>query len=450
MRTNTCTRSLGDVLSQFLTPQDWRQAHRAWRPKQAPSRWGLQALAWVALAMAWGTGNSQEERFAAARAVYVACHQRTRRPGETLPGFLGALARLPLCVLRARAQALRRRWLAQFVEPLRLGPGGWVPLACDGTRLECPRSQELQRRLGAVGKPGSAPMVYLTTLVLLPVAVPWAWRWGKGTAYEQDHLRRLLPTLPRRALIVADAFFQGYDLFEAITRAGAGFLVRLSSRSHLYTPELVDLERFEQGLVYYWPKAAREAGRPPLLVRLLRVRGKKADVWLLTNVLEREQLGHPVAAQVYRWRWRNEGLFGAYKRQLAKAKLWGRTVRLVHREAEASLLALALVMAQAAQAVQRGATTVLIQGSPRRVLLRIRGAMQTDLRRLGPRQWRQYLAHLQRVQAGRREPSSCKVRQRWPRRSEHKPPKPPKIRVMDARFKALLEAALRAAKERAC
>jgi len=45
MRTNTCTRSLGDVLSQFLTPQDWRQAHRAWRPKQGRATWFAAARA---------------------------------------------------------------------------------------------------------------------------------------------------------------------------------------------------------------------------------------------------------------------------------------------------------------------------------------------------------------------------------------------------------------------
>ena len=65
MRTNTWACSFRNVLSQFLTPPDWRQVHRAWRPKQAPSRWALQALAWVALAMAFGTGDTQEERFVA-------------------------------------------------------------------------------------------------------------------------------------------------------------------------------------------------------------------------------------------------------------------------------------------------------------------------------------------------------------------------------------------------
>src|SRR5204862_6047449 len=105
------------------------------------------------------------------------------------------------------------------------------------------------------------------------------------------------------------------------------------------------------------------------------VGGKRADVWVRASVLEGEQLGQKAAAQAYRWRWRNEGLFCTYKRRLAKAKLQSRTVRLAHREAETSMLALALLMAAAAQAVRRGAATVRMPCRPRRVLLSVRRAL---------------------------------------------------------------------------
>jgi hypothetical protein len=252
--------------------------------------------------MTWCCGDSIEERFATARGVYVACHQRSKRPGETLQGFLQGLARLPMPVLRALALGVRQQLGKLFVEALRIN--GLVPIACDGSRLECPRSEELQQRLGEAGKPGSAPTVYLTALVLLPLGLLWSWRLGKGTASEHEHLRRLLPTLPRRSLIVADAFYLGYELFAAIVHAQASYLVRMSSRAYLYTLEETPLEHFRAGLVYYWPKtAARDKGKPPLLARLLRVRSKKADVWLLTNVLDRHQLSHKNAARIYRWRW---------------------------------------------------------------------------------------------------------------------------------------------------
>src|SRR5262249_38112192 len=105
-----------------------------------------------------------------------------------------ALARLPMAVLRAVAAGVRRGL------PTALAAGWWVggfvPIGCDGTRLECPRSAELQQRLGQAGKPGSAPTVWLTALVHLRLGVPWAWRWGQGTASERDHLRQLRALLP--------------------------------------------------------------------------------------------------------------------------------------------------------------------------------------------------------------------------------------------------------------
>jgi hypothetical protein len=310
--------------------------------------------------------------------------------------------------------------------------------------VECPRAEELQQRLGEAGKPGSAPSIYLTTLVLLPLGVVWSWCWGKGTASEHHHLRQLLRTLPRQALLVADACYLGYDLFTAILQANAAFLVRLSSRAYLYTTTQVPLTAWSEGLVYYWPTAVQDQGRPPLLCRLLRIKGPKADVWLLTSVLESQQLSQRTAGQVYRWRWRNEGLFRDYKRLLGKVKLSSRTVALVHREAEGSLLALQLLLALAVQTPAD--QPVALPGSPRRELLRLRGAITAALRRLGPRQFAQYQQMLTVVRSqDRPDRVSAKVRQEWARRKEHKPPKPPKLRVMSDALKAKLAKVLKVA-----
>ncbi len=393
--------------------------------------------------MAWSYGDSLEERFANARASYLAAHQRDRRPGKTLAGFLAAVIRLPLCVFRALAEGVRRQIALRYAASLRIG--GWLPFACDGTRLECARSQQLQERLGQAGKPDSAPTVYLTTLVLLPLALLWSWRLGKGTASEHNHLRRLLGTLPERSLIVADAGFLGYDLFAAILRTPASFLVRLSSRAYLYTAEQVLLARFREGVVYYWPTHAQERGLPPIKARLLRVRGAKSDVWLLTNILDRQQLSHKTAAQIYRWRWRNEGLFSIYKGMLDKVKLQGRTVATVHREAESSLLALQLLMALTAQTSALGNRSVLIYGSPRYVLLRLRAEEMGLLWRLGPRQFKGYQRMLAIVRTGPPDRRSAKVRQDWPRRKKHKAPKPPKLRVLSDTLKMKMAKVLQVA-----
>lgn len=295
----------------------------------------------------------------------------------------------------------------------------------------------MQQRLGEAGQPGAAPTIYLTTLVLLPLGVVWSWCWGKGTASEHQHLCQLLRTLPRQTLIVADACSLGYELFTAIRQAQAALLVRLSSRAYLDTLEPVPRAAWREGLVYYWPTVVQVQGRPPIVARLLRVQGKKADVWLLTSVLEAQQLGHPTAGRVYRWRWRNEGLFRDYQRLLQKVKLSSRTVALVYREAEGSLLAVPLLLALAVQTP--AGQPLALPGSPRRELLRLRGAITAALRSLGPRQFAQYQAMLMVVRNQTRpERVSAKVRQEWARRKEHQPPKPPQLRVMSAALKAKL------------
>ncbi len=440
--------SFGQALSQFLTPQVWKQVHQAWHPTQAASRWTLQPLFWILLTMTWCCGDSEGERFASARAFYVAGHQKRRRPGYSLQGFQMALARLPMLVLRALAAALRQQFIQRWGDALRIGKGGYLPLGCDGSRLECPRTQELQTRLGEAGKADSAPMVYLSALVVLPLGLLWSWRLGKGTASEHDQLRCLLPTLPQRALIVADAFYQGYDLYTALLAAKASFVVRLSSRSRLYVAQALRLERFRQGLVYYWPEKMQDQGRPPLHLRLVRVRGDKGDVWLLTNVLDPRDLKHRQIAQLYRWRWRNEGLFRYYKRMLAKVKLPSRTVALVHREAEGSLIAWQLLLAMATQTQTKGGRLVILDNleSPRRVLLRIRGGIMASVRTLGPCQFAAYQEMLERVRSEDRKRTGPKVRQAWPRRKDHTPPKPPLIRTMDEAFKMKLDKVLQAQK----
>jgi hypothetical protein len=429
-------------LTYWLTPQVWKEAHQTRGSKRSTPRWKLHPLLTVLALMTWTTGDSEAERFHTARAFYVARHQREKRPGESIQGFQKALGKLPLPVLHALFAAIRRRLVCLYERYW--SSLGFVVLACDGSRQECPRSAELEKRLGCCSKPDSAPMLYITSLVLLPAGVLWSWCVGPGTASEHAQLRQLLPTLPRCAMLVADACYLGYDLFTDILTAKAEFLVRVSSRAYLYTERRQRLTDYREGPVYYWPGHAREKNRPPLLLRLIRVVGKKGhDVWLLTSVLESTRLSHRQAAEIYRWRWRIEGVYRTYKRTLPKFKLWSRTEALVYRECELSLLALQLLLLQSVGHRRSGNAVVLVMGSPRQALLRLRGEITTAIgAELGPRQRRAYQARLQEVRAGG---PGTKVRRKWTRRKDHKPPKPPKMRVMPVSLKPKLRRYFRAA-----
>ena len=425
-RLRPAARSLVDSLRHFLTPALWKQAHRARGPRRR-RRWAAQPLVLVLLALTWACGDSTPERFETARAFAGACLPKRRRPGKTVQGFQKALSRLPMPALRAVAAAVRRRVRAALAAGWHVD--GFVPLGCDGTRLECPRAEALERRLGQAGKPGSAPTVWLTALVHLRLGVPWAWRWGKGTASERDHLRRLLPLLPAAALLVADAGYVGYDLPRTLLEREVCFLIRMSCQATFYREGAGRPSRFRDGDVYYWPPAKKKGseGQAPLRLRLIRVRGKRGgrDVWLATNVPDRRRLSAARAAQFYRWRWESEGLFRTYKRTLAKVKLHGRTVRLAHREAEGSLLATQLLLAQGARALlpRRAAPDEAAVCSPRRVLLAIR----EELRAARPRRRVAFGRRLKEARRERRERRSAKVKREWPQRTPHQPPKPPRI-----------------------
>src|SRR4051812_12908394 len=188
-------------------------------------------------------------------------------------------------------------------------------MGCDGSRIECPRTPELERGLGQAGKKDAAPTVWLTAFVHLPAGLLRSWRLGPGTAAEQEHLRSLLATLSAEALIVCDAASMGFEPVRAILGARRSFLFRMSSRVDLYTLEAASLEGWTEGPVLYWPKYVQKGGLAPIRCRLIRVpaRGKgkgkrkgsvRRDVWLLTDVLDPARLSAATAAKFYRWRWK--------------------------------------------------------------------------------------------------------------------------------------------------
>jgi hypothetical protein len=445
-RTAARTGSLLGCLNQFLTPAVWRQAQAVPGAPRRGDRWNLHRLAYVLLAMTWCSGDSYPERFETARAWYVACYQDRKRPGSTCPGFLRALGRLPLPVLRALAAGVRNRICTLFGARLRYR--GFHPFGCDGSRQECPRTAELEQRMGQAGKADSAPTLWLTCIVHLRYGLLWSWRLGKGTASEQHHLLQLLKTLPAQSLLVTDAGYHGYELLVAFATAGVRYLLRLSAKTELYTEDNQPLERWRQGLVWYWPQWAQAQGLPPLRARLLRVRGKKHDVWLLTDVLDPRQLPKDLAAQLYRWRWKNEGLFRTYKRTVSGVKYAGRTVAQVHREAEASLLGVQLLLAHAAWELRAHGEPEELRVSARQVLVLIRQdiVLQVGLY-LGPRQRQTYAARLGRAVQRERARRSAKELRPWPRRKPHKPPKPPKLRRMSSELKERAEQLFRDAQQ---
>lgn len=434
-------QSLPACLRQFLTPSVWKQAQRSLIGPRRETRWIFHHLVLVTLAMTWSVGESAPERFEMARGIVALCRPKRRRAGETPQGYQKALIRLPMRPLIALAAALRQQLVRCLGSDLLVH--GFLPLGCDGSRLECCRNDQLLARMGRANKANSPPALWVTALVHLTTGVPWSWQLGKGNANERSHLVRLIPTLPERALVIADAGYNGYDLASAILAAKGSFLIRMASNTRLFVTQPVEAESFESGSVVYWPLEARQKKSPPLLLRLIRVRGRrrvkgerrKVDVWLLTNV-KSAQLSVAQAALFYRLRWENEGMFRTYKRTLKKVHLVGRTVRTVHREAYGSLLACQLLLAQGAWALRqhRAGDAPVVPCSARRVLLAIRQELQAAMKAQRRPTYRERLRQSERE---RRARTSAKQKRAWPQRTPHVPPKPPKLLTMNEKEKAL-------------
>lgn len=346
-------------------------------------------------------------------------------------------------VLRTLAAEIRGRIGQLFGD--RLLVNGFIPLGCDGSRLECPRSEELERRLKPPKKDDepsrkkdAAPTIWLTALVHLGNGVPWAWRFGKGAkASERDHLCRMLPMLPKLALVVTDAGYYGYDVIVALTHAKVDYLLRMSTNVKLYSERAIVMDKFREGIVYCWPEGVQKKSGSPIRARLIRVRGRKRkhDVWLLTNVIQQKRLSVARASLFYRWRWESEGYFRTYKQTLSKVNLLSRSVRCVHREAEASMLSTQLLMAQGALAMPTSRQEEPIMCSPRAVLLEIRRVVSGSLAGKSRRDfgWR-----LRQSQRERRDRTTPKEKRPWPRRKPHKPPGPPQILTLTKAQKHLL------------
>ena len=107
-------------------------------------------LLWVPLLLTWCQGDSLPEFFETPKAFYIACHRKRRRPGTTCEGFQMGLARVPLGALRLVATALRGRLVQLLFD--RFVVDGFFPFGCDGSRVQCPRSAELERRLPGTSK----------------------------------------------------------------------------------------------------------------------------------------------------------------------------------------------------------------------------------------------------------------------------------------------------------
>lgn len=286
----------------------------------------------------------------------------------TFQGRMGALT-----TWTARVLPLIRARLHELMEleggaHFRLGR--WVPIAVDGSRISVPRTKENEatfcsktdgqsskaktrrkkrkkrdQRLRMRRKQAEpqGPQIWTTLLWHMGMHMPWNWRTGPSTASERTHFKEMLAEekYPKNTLFCADAGFVGYELWKQIIEVGQHFPIRCGANVRLLKE--LGYVRESGGIVYLWPDELARKNQPPLALRLIRVKIGKANVSLVTNVLDAKWLSNTQALQLYRMRWGIELQFRTLKQTFGRRMLRSRTPERALVELDWSLLGLWLI-----------------------------------------------------------------------------------------------------------
>jgi DDE family transposase len=335
--------------------------------------WKPRMLATAALLWATSDLPTLQARFVQARQILTKVFRWQPAPGVSAQGFLKMLGKwqgelLDVLIPHLRTQ-LREEQPEQWVT------AGYAAFAAEGSRVALARSKSLeasfapqQRRrrrrkpsasarrvpkrqaAAARRKKATSPQLWLTLLWHVGSGLPWAWRTGPSGASERDHLVAMIPELPAQALLVADAGFVGYKVWQALLTAGHHFVIRVGANVRLLRQ--LGWAREHAQVVYVWPDEAARKHQPPVVLRLVVVHDGKQPVYLVTD-LPTSRLSDRQVATLYGARWGVEVFFRTFKQTFGCRKLRSRSARNAQLELEWSLVGLWCVCLLGQQELRR-------------------------------------------------------------------------------------------------
>jgi hypothetical protein len=350
-----------ETIKQVL---DWLLAPAVFaglRSRQAAT-WKPRLLAATALLWATSELTTLHERFVQARKVITKVFRWQLAPGVSYQGFMKMLGHWQAELLAAVVPHLREQRRA--AHPEHWETGGYAVFAADGSRVALARSESLEaafaprrrqpratprkksaparrppkhQAAAARHKKATSPQLWLTLLWHVGSGLPWAWRTGPSGASERDHLLAMVSELPAHAVLVADAGFVGYELWQALLTAGHHFVIRVGANVRLLR-QLGWAREYAQ-VVYLWPDQAAQKQQPPLVLRLVVLHDGKQPVYVVTN-LSKSRLSDRQAATIYGARWGVEVFFRTFKQTFGCRKLRSRCAPNAQLELDWSLLGL--------------------------------------------------------------------------------------------------------------
>ena len=383
-------------------------------------RWAPRLLAMAAILISWSAAPTLQEAFATVWDCLAKMYVSRKRSGRTYEGFIAALRRRSASLLATIIAELRRSTISVggrdwFVD-------GWVPMAADGSRFECPRTAANEEAFGCAGKAKTTPQLFITTLYHAVLGMPWAWRYGGKKSSERGHLREMIGSLPERTLLLADAGFTGYELLKSLTTSGAGFIIRVGANVRLLK-KLGYAYREHDGIVYLWPQDKRD--QSPMVLRLVCFQNSKSRVCLLSNVLDESQLSDRQIGKMYRLRWGVEVMYRTLKQTMERRKLRSVSPANAKVELDWQMVGLWMLGLMTCDA-RRGSARTLSDWSPAQALRAVRMAMQRPNAPSSRWALRNRLRKAVKDRYRRRGPKAAR---NWPHKKTERPPGQPKIRM---------------------
>jgi len=382
-------------------------------------RWTDRLLVVAAMLLPWQVEPKLKDAFEACWHVVTGMYPTRRRVGYTYEGFSKALVKHSSRLLSVVAPVLRKA--VQKIAGKHWKIEGWLVMGVDGSRINCPRTAANEAAFGCAGKVRTGPQQFITTLLHVGTGLIWNYRRGGGKEAERNHLRQMIPTLPPKALLLADAGFTGYDLLQGLVSNGTSFIIRAGNNVRLLK-KLDFRVREHDNIVYLWPKIHR--GYEPLMLRLAVVHDGRKPVYLLTNVLDTSLLSDAQIGAMYRRRWGLEVFYRSFKRIMEKHMLRSASPKQAEVELDWALVGLWLLGLMSVERMIRSgkSPSCWSVATSLRIVRRVmagRGGRRAarDLRALATATKDSYCRR------------SSKTARNWPHKKKDKPPKPPIIRM---------------------
>ena len=197
--------------------------------------------------------------------------------GVSYQGFMDQLARYNDRLKSVILPHFRKLTNLKFKNYWRVA--GFLLLGVDGSRFQLARTKSLQEAYApkkkkketkkkykqrvarykkkqaekARQKKSESPQLWLTLLWHIGTGLPYNWRIGPSDSSEREHALSMFKELPRKALVVADAGFIGYDFWSAMLEGKVDFLVRVGGNVKLLR-KLGYATKEYGNTVYLWPK----------------------------------------------------------------------------------------------------------------------------------------------------------------------------------------------------